>query len=194
MQLSDNGGNSTSSMRQWASYASQQTGWDAGLIYAQWSLETGNFTSSVFVKDHNLAGIKWASARNNPGSSGPGVKANDGGYYAHYSDLSQGVQGYINFIKANPRYANVKTGKTLKDQATMLRADGWAGDKDYVAKVMKIAGGTGNVAVNNIGDSGAPNTDASIQDTTTSVQDKAKKIVTSPVFWVVLLAGLIFKS
>lgn len=194
MQLSDNGGNSTSSMREWASYASQQTGWDAGLIYAQWSLETGNFTSHVFVADHNLAGIKWVSTKNNPGASGPGSKASDGGYYAHYPSLSQGVQGYINFIKANSRYANVKTGKTLKEQATMLRADGWATDKDYVAKVMAIAGGTGDVTAGDIGDSSVPSTDASITDTTTSVQDKAKKIVTSPVFWVVLLAGLIFKA
>jgi flagellar protein FlgJ len=193
MNLSDNGGNTTSSMRQWASYASQQTGWDAGLIYAQWSLETGNFTSSVFVKDHNLAGIKWASAKNNPGASGPGSKASDGGYYAHYPSLSQGVQGYVNFIKANPRYANVKTGKNIREQATLLKNDGWATDPDYVNKVLRIAGGSGDVSASNIGDSSVPSSDPNL-DTTTSVKDKAKMIVTSPLFWVVLLAGLVFKS
>lgn len=192
MNLNDNGGNTTSSMRSYADSASQQTGWFSGLIYAQWSLETGNFTSSVFVNDHNLAGIKWVSARNNPGASGPGSKASDGGYYAHYPNLSAGVQGYVNFIKANSRYANVKTGKTIREQAQLLKNDGWATDPDYVNKVLAIAGGSGDVQASNIGDGTTPNQDPSIA--TTSVKDKAKMIVTSPIFWVVLLAGLVFKS
>lgn len=191
MILSDGGGNTVSSMRDYANAAATQIGWDAGLVYAQWSLETGNFTSHVFVADHNLAGIKWVSARNNPGASGPGSKASDGGYYAHYPNLSAGVQGYVNFIKANPRYANVKTGRTLKDQATLLRADGWATDKEYVSKVLAIAGGNKNVSVNEIGSSEAAPTMAT---ESTGVSAKMKTIVTSPIFWVVLLAGLVFKS
>lgn len=190
MQLSDNGGNTVSSMRQWANYASEKTGWDSGLIYAQWVLETGNFTSSVFKKDNNLAGIKWVSAKNNPGASGPGSAANDGGRYAHYSNLAMGVQGYINFIQANKRYSNVKTGKTLKDQATLVRQDGWATDPDYVAKVVKIAGGSNDVSVNDLGST----TDTTGDIVTSSLSDKAKGIIESPVFWVVLLAGLVFKA
>ena len=191
MILSDGGGNVTSSMRDYARAAAQQIGWDEGLVYAQWSLETGNFTSHVFVVDHNLAGIKYVSVRNNPGST-PGSKANDGGVYAHYPDLSACVQGYVNFIKANPRYANVKTGKTLKEQAQLLKNDGWATDPGYVSKVVAIAGGNKDVSVNVIGDGTTPSADQSI--VTSSVQDKAKKLVTSPIFWVVLLAGLIFKA
>lgn len=194
MNLQSDGGSSPSSMRDWAAYASQRTGWDSGLIYAQWSLETGNFTSHVFVTDHNLAGIKWVSARNNPNSSGPGSAANDGGRYAHYNDLASGVQGYINFIKANPRYANVKTGKTLREQAQLLKDDGWATDPDYVNKVLAIAGGNHDVSVTVIGDSGNPSTDPSLQDNTTSLGTKAKEVFGSPLFWVVLLAGLVLKS
>jgi flagellum-specific peptidoglycan hydrolase FlgJ len=194
MILSDGGGNTVSSMRDYANAASQQTGWDSGLIYAQWVLETGNFTSSVFVKDHNLAGIKWVSARNNPGASGPGVKANDGGYYAHYPNLSAGVQGYVNFIKANPRYANVKTGKTTAEQAQLLKNDGWATDPNYVSKVLSIAGGNKNVNVSDIGSSSDNSATAAVVSSTTGVSSKMKKIVSSPIFWVVLLAGLVFKS
>jgi lysozyme len=190
MILSDNGGNTVSSMRDYAKQAATQTGWMEGLIYAQWALETGNFTSRVFVNDHNLAGIKWVSARNNPGATGPGVKASDGGYYAHYPNLSAGVQGYVDFIKANKRYANVKTGKTLKEQAQLLKNDGWATDPSYVSKVVAIAGGSGDVAVNDIGS----NTTAAVVSTSTGVSAKMKTVVTSPLFWVVLLAGLVFKS
>lgn len=191
MQLQDNGGNSDSSMRDYAKQASNQTGWDAGLIYAQWVLETGNFTSHVFVVDHNLAGIKYASARNNPNSS-PGSSANDGGVYAHFSDLSAGVQGYVNFIKANSRYANVKSGKTLAEQAQLLKNDGWATDPDYVQKVLAIAGGNHDVSVTQIGDAGNPTSDPSME--TTTIGTKAKEIIKSPLLWVVLLAGLLFKS
>ncbi|MDP4170155.1 MAG: glucosaminidase domain-containing protein [Bacillota bacterium] len=189
MNLSDGGGNTVTTMRDYAKQASAQLGWSDGLIYAQWVLETGNFTSSVFEKDNNLAGIKWVSAKNNPGSS-PGSTANDGGVYAHFPNLSAGVQGYVNFIKSNPRYANVKTGRTLAEQAQILKNDGWATDKNYVSKVVSIAGGNSNVNVNDIGSS----TQATTDNTTTSVQEKAKMIVTSPIFWVVLLAGLVFKG
>jgi flagellum-specific peptidoglycan hydrolase FlgJ len=190
MNLSDGGGNTVSSMRDYAKQAAMQTGWMEGLIYAQWSLETGNFTSHTFVADYNLAGIKWVSARNNPGATGPGTKASDGGYYAHYPNLSAGVQGYVNFIKANSRYANVKTGKTLQEQAQLLKNDGWATDPSYVSKVVAIAGGTKDVSVNDIGS----NTTAAVVSTSTGVSSKMKTIVTSPIFWVVLLAGLVFKS
>lgn len=189
MQLSDNGGNTVSSMREYAKSAAEQIGWSSDLVYAQWSLETGNFTSHVFLVDHNLAGIKWVSARNNPGATGPGVKASDGGYYAHYPNLSAGVQGYVNFIKANKRYANVKTGKTLRDQATLLRADGWATDPDYVSKVLKISGGNQDVSVNDVA-----NVSSGLPVDNSGVSDKLKSIVSSPVFWVVLLVGLVFKA
>lgn len=187
MQLSDNGGNTSSSMRAYAKQAAQQIGWDEGLVYAQWSLETGNFTSSVFVKDNNLAGIKYVSPKNNPGSS-PGSPANDGGVYAHFPNISAGVQGYVDFIKANSRYANVKTGKTLKDQATLLKQDGWATDSGYVSKVLAIAGNSGDKQVDQ--GNNAPGAEAT---NSTGVKDKVNKIVKSPVFWLVLLAGLVFK-
>jgi flagellum-specific peptidoglycan hydrolase FlgJ len=118
------------------------------------------------------------------------VKANDGGYYAHYPNLSAGVQGYVNFIKANPRYANVKTGRTLQEQAQLLKNDGWATDPLYVSKIVSIAGGGGDKAVNDI----PSTTTAAVATTTTGVSSKMKMIVTSPIFWVVLLAGLVFKS
>lgn len=190
MQLSSVGG-SGSTMRDYAQYASMQTGWDAGLIYAQWSLETGNFTSSVFKNDNNLAGIKWASAKNNPGATGPGSFANDGGRYAHYPNLKAGVDGYISFIRANSRYANVKNGKTLTAQATLLKEDGWATDPNYVSKVVKIAGENTDIPVSQL-DNLVAATQINIP-TNQGITNKLKTIVESPITWIVLLAGLVLK-
>lgn len=175
---------SNNSMREYAKTASIQLGWDSGLIYAQWVLETGNFTSNVFKTDNNLAGIKFVSTRNNPGAS-PGSVADDGGVYAHYPSVSAGVQGYINFIKANPRYSNVKTGKTLVEQATILKNDGWATDPTYVSKVVAIAGGNGDVNMSSA--------TAGLIGSSNGITEKAGRIVKSPIFWIVLLVGLIFK-
>lgn len=188
MQLGSDLGSSPSTMRDYAKQAGQQLGWSEGLIYAQWVLETGNFTSHVFKVDNNLAGIKYVSARNNPNSS-RGSEANDGGYYAHFANLSAGVQGYVDFIRANSRYANVKNGKTTAEQAQLLKNDGWATDPNYVSKVLAIAGGNSNV---NVGDLGST-TDTTTTIQTTSIKDKAKEVFGSPLFWVVLLAGLVLK-
>jgi flagellum-specific peptidoglycan hydrolase FlgJ len=190
MQLSSVGG-SGSTMRDYAQYASMQTGWDAGLIYAQWSLETGNFTSSVFRNDNNLAGIKWVSSKNNPSASGAGTVANDGGRYAHYPNLKAGVDGYIGFIRANPRYANVKNGKTLTAQATLLKEDGWATDPNYVSKVIKIAGGNADIPISQL-DNSAAATQINIS-ANQGITSKLKTVVESPITWIVLLAGLVLK-
>jgi hypothetical protein len=130
--------NSSSTMYAYAQQAAKLLNWNPDLVMAQWIHETGHFSSHVFDVDHNLAGIKWASSKNNPGATGPGVKANDGGYYAHYPNVAGGVEGYVNFVGANPRYSNVSSTQDPRQEATLLHQDGWATDPGYVDKIMAI--------------------------------------------------------
>jgi cell wall-associated NlpC family hydrolase len=135
---SDGSIGSSSTMYGYAQQAAKSLNWNPDLIMAQWILETNHFGSHVFQTDHNLAGIKWASAKNNPGATGPGVKANDGGYYAHYDNTGDGVKGYIDFVGANSRYSNVSSTQDARGEAELLHQDGWATDPDYVTKIMSV--------------------------------------------------------
>lgn len=128
----------SSTMYGYAQQAAKSLNWNADLVMAQWILETAHFSSHVFNTDHNLAGIKWASAKNNPGASGPGVKANDGGYYAHYGSVGDGVKGYVNFVGANPRYSKVSSSQDPRQEAELLHQAGWATDPEYADKIMSV--------------------------------------------------------
>lgn len=128
-------------MKPYAQQAANNLHWNPDVVLAQWELETGHFTSSVFQQDHNLAGIKWVNPARNPGATGPGRKASDGGYYAHYNTVADGVQGYIHFVGANPRYANVSSTQDARAEAQLLHQDGWATDPGYADKIMATIGG-----------------------------------------------------
>lgn len=129
---------SSATMYGYAKQASDSLDWNPDVVMAQWILETSHFKSHVFLTDNNLAGIKWVSSKNNPGATGAGVKANDGGYYAHYPDLASGVKGYIDFVNANPRYSNVSSTQDARGEAELLHQDGWATDSGYVTDIMSV--------------------------------------------------------
>lgn len=114
--------------------AGMATGWDPDVIYAQWILETGNFTSPNFRNNKNIAGQTWHSGL--PTSMrGTARPRNEGGYYIKYTDP---VQGYIDFIHNNSRYKNVKNYKTEYEQIQEIKRQGWAVDPNYVAKVFNL--------------------------------------------------------
>jgi flagellum-specific peptidoglycan hydrolase FlgJ len=104
-------GSSIDKMRSLAIRASEITGLPAKLIYAQWAEETGGFSSSVFNKDNNAAGI------NVPGGNGTD--------YKKYNTLDDFVKDYSNQITSS-RY----TSKGIMD----------AGDSDSFAHSLKQGG------------------------------------------------------
>jgi hypothetical protein len=115
-----------------AKEASQQVGWFPTVILAQWQLETGHFTSSNFLNNNNIAGQTWQSymPESIRGTARP--KA-EGGYYIRYEDP---VIGYVDFIRKNDRYANVKLKETEEGQIHEIAARGWAVDPKYAEKLI----------------------------------------------------------
>jgi LysM repeat protein len=115
-----------------AQEAADQLGWNEEFIKKQWALETGHFTSSVWINDHNPAGIKFYDGMD---YGTKGSAASDGGHYAHFDDP---VIGYVNFVKKNPRYSNVKNSLDVYTEAKTIAADGWATDPAYADKIMGV--------------------------------------------------------
>lgn len=114
-----------------ANQAAKETGWKAETIFTQWQWETAHFTSSNLRNNNNIAGQTWYAGCGLPkGSARP---KNEGGFYIKYSDAAQ---GYVEFIKKNHRYDDVKLGKTVEEQIDRIAANGWAADKNY-AKGLK---------------------------------------------------------
>jgi murein L,D-transpeptidase YcbB/YkuD len=109
--------------------ASKKVGWLPEVIFTQWQVETGHFTSNNFIKNNNIAGQTWTS--NLPLSErGSARPKSEGGYYIKYDNP---IDGYVNFILNNPRYNKVKTFNTPKDQFREIAYAGWAGNtqNDY---------------------------------------------------------------
>lgn len=125
-------GTTTESIGSLAQAAATQLGWNPQFIADQWALETGNFSSNLFLNYNNPAGIKWYPGMTY-GTKGPA--APDGGYYANFSNP---VTGYVNFVKSNPRYSNVSSSSTVAGEAALIKSDGWATDPNYVSKITGV--------------------------------------------------------
>jgi flagellum-specific peptidoglycan hydrolase FlgJ len=147
------GGGSTDTISNLAQQAATQLGWNPTFVLKQWALETGNFTSRLYKNDNNIAGIKWypGMTYGTKGSAAP-----DGGNYAHFSDP---VTGYVNFVKNNPRYSNVKNSQDVYTEAKTIAADGWATDPNYASKIMGIKV-DGSQAVDTSGSGSSSNSDS----------------------------------
>lgn len=115
-----------------AKESSEQVGWFPTVILAQWQLETGHFQSSNFVNNNNIAGQTWQSYMPESMKGTARTKA-EGGYYIRYDDP---VTGYVDFIKKNGRYANVKLKETEEGQIQEIAARGWAVDPEYAEKLI----------------------------------------------------------
>ncbi|RTE09294.1 glucosaminidase domain-containing protein [Paenibacillus whitsoniae] len=114
--------------------ASLEIGWFPTVILAQWQLETGNFTSSNLRVNNNIAGQTWQPymSQSLKGTPRP---ASEGGFYIKYDDP---IEGYVDFILQNRRYADVRWKLTEMDQIQAIAAAGWATDPNYANKLVKI--------------------------------------------------------
>lgn len=120
-----------------AKKASAIVGWFPTVILAQWQWETGNFSSSNFVNNNNIAGQTWREYMPEfmKGTARPKV---EGGYYIKYEDA---VDGYVDFIQKNPRYSNVRNMKTEEAQIRAIAAAGWAVDPNYANGLLSVLNG-----------------------------------------------------
>jgi len=118
---------SDDSMKSLAASVSQKTGIPASLIYAQWAHETGGFTSNVYKKLDNAAGIRL------PGS-------ND---YKSYASMQDFADDYSKVITQG-RYTSrgILGAKTPEDFAAALKSGGYYEDtqENYTAGLKRYAG------------------------------------------------------
>ncbi|MGG1397326.1 peptidoglycan-binding protein [Bacillus salipaludis] len=118
-----------------AVYAAKKNGWSPEAIYAQWQYETANFTSMAFKKDNNLAGITW-----NNGQYGwrkgtcRGVGCSEGGYYVHFNNFQDGVEGYIITTKEK-NFSKIGTTKDPYQEALLMKQTNWGLDPGYYTGV-----------------------------------------------------------
>lgn len=101
----------------------------ARLMIAQSEQETAQWTSPVFLDDHNGFGMKVPSIRKDPYIAGPSVhvRTSEGTVpYAHYNNLSDSTKSLVNWIQYNKiNYADIDTPDKY---ATVFKQKGYYGD------------------------------------------------------------------
>lgn len=116
-------------------------GLDPKLIIAQAAQETGWGRS---VAGNNYFGIKshgQGGGKNvvtHEYINGKRVKITD--RFREYGGLRDSMEGYANFLKSNPRYADVFRQKGLVNQANAIAKAGYATDPNYARSLINIGG------------------------------------------------------
>lgn len=112
-------------------------------VIAQAILESNWGRSSLAATYHNhfgmKAGSKWTGnkVKMTTYEEVAGKMVKTYAYFRSYNDLEEGVAGYYQFIKA-ARYQNLKTAKTYKEYAMLIKADGWATATSYVNSLIRL--------------------------------------------------------
>lgn len=104
-----------------AQYVSEKTGIPANLIFAQWKLESGNFSSQLTKENLNLGGLTQTTP------NGEDNKQPDGNnYYKKYGSVQEYADDYINsfikYYKFDP--ADIKSPEAF---AKLLKDNGYYG-------------------------------------------------------------------
>jgi len=94
-------------------------------IVAQAKHETNNFTSNVYLKDHNMFGMKWINGARGQIAT-KGLKSPDGpdDYYAHFESDSAGVIDLLKLFEAKKFPVSVEDGNEF---ASELKKRGYFG-------------------------------------------------------------------
>ena len=103
-------------------------------IVAQAQHETGNFTSTVYLQDHNLFGMKWTNGGRGQIAT-QGIQSPEGDHYAHYANDSESVIDLLKWMA----YTNFPTTVTDVNQyGTELKNRGYftAGLTSYVGALL----------------------------------------------------------
>lgn len=94
------------------------SGGDAKLIYAQFSHETGNFTSELCLQYNNLAGVTQVEPNDLPQPDGSF-------YYMKFDSLDAWARYFGKFIRL---FDGAVEATTIEEYATALKEGGYFGD------------------------------------------------------------------
>lgn len=120
--------------------ASRRTGVDPRIIIAQAAQETGwgehAPNNNYFgIKSHGQGGGSDQSTREFVNGEWVTTNAN----FRGYGSMGESVQGYADFLLANPRYRAMMQAQGLDAQVEALGASGYATDPNYARSVGSIA-------------------------------------------------------
>lgn len=128
-----------------AQKASQATGIDPDIIFAQAALES-NWGRSA--PNNNYFGIKGGTALQSTKEyiNGKWVTIKDA--FRGYGSMADAVQGYVDLMKGSSRYTGVRVGASEWAQLNALQGSGYATDPNYTSKLKsimsKLPGGSAN--------------------------------------------------
>ena len=109
---------------------------------AQWALESACGTSDLAVRHGNFSGLKFRARvnRDRPLAAPVDYEAHDGlDTYCAFASLEDFVAGYWAFVGNGPIYAGwERFAEDPGGYIAHLKAGGFAGDPDYVAKVLSV--------------------------------------------------------
>lgn len=120
--------------------ASERTGLDPRLIIAQAAQETGWGRSApnnnfFGIKSHGKAG----GSTQNTFEYVNGRRVNQRDSFRTYDSPGASVDGYVEFLQANPRYRDMLAAPDLGSQLEALGRSGYATDPNYARSVGQIA-------------------------------------------------------
>lgn len=128
------------SMLPYALSASKQTGLDPSIIIAQSALETG---WGQHAPGNNYFGIKSHGMPNGQMLStteyGPNGAYNMKESFRKYDNMGDSVQGYVDFLKSNPRYKGLLSAQGFDNQINELQKSGYATSDSYGKDVAALA-------------------------------------------------------
>jgi hypothetical protein len=108
------------------------------VVLAQWALESGHGASDLSKIHNNYSGLKW---REEMGIIANKVRygAHDGfDYYCSFSSIEQFINGYWLFIGRDVYQGWQDYGSDPVGYISFLKARGFAGDPNYVEKVINL--------------------------------------------------------
>lgn len=124
----------------------KEFGWGVpSAIIAQAGKETGWGTSGLWKSAYNLCGQKWVVGQSR-GYVEMKTKEQrpDGSYitiiakFIKYSDVTDGIRGYFEFIEKYKRYVPVIQSKTYTEYALKLKSCGWATSITYAQSIISL--------------------------------------------------------
>lgn len=120
----------------------KEIGVDPRIIVAQAAIETGwgkhaPGNNYFGIKSHGMSGGQVLTTKEVV--NGKTITIKDS--FRSFESPKDSVRGYGEFIKANPRYREFSSAKSLEDQVQALGRSGYATDPNYANKIYSIATG-----------------------------------------------------
>ena len=107
----------------------------------QWLLESGRATSELSVKHLNFAGLKWREPEMNGFATAINIKVPSEPQavdFCKFASVDAFIKGYWRFLTRSPYKGLEEHTDTPEIFVKFLKSQGYAGDPNYVSKVMGL--------------------------------------------------------